>query len=105
MPDIKQEQTIKDTFHSARDNVQQQEAEQQQERKLSPEQKLRPTGPTLGPMANAVDFAVEQSRRMEDYLDSVEKQLKKERKPTQHHEFEEDRKKQVGLKKDFGKNR
>lgn len=104
MPDIKQEQSLKESFHKARD-ASERSSDLSTEKKASPEMKLRPRGPTLGPMANAVDLAVEQNRSMKEYLDSVEKQLKKEKKPTQHQEFEEDRKKKVDLKKDFGKSR
>lgn len=101
MPDLKQELSIKETFHNARDNVQQQE-EQRQEREPLPEQRLRPTGPVFGPMANQVDMAVHEDKKRQEYLDELRKRLPKlEEKPKE--KIELDLKKD--LKKDFDRSR
>lgn len=94
MPDLKQDLSIKETFHKARDAEPSKTS--QDDRKPSPEQTLRPKGPTLGPMANRVDIGVQENKEMQEYLDKLKKRLP---------ELEKKPKKQIDLKKDFDRSR
>lgn len=94
MPDLKQDLSIKETFHKARDAEPSRTS--QDDRKPSPELTLRPKGPTLGPMANQVDMGVQENKEMQEYLDKLKKRLP---------ELEKKPKKQIDLKKDFDRSR